>query len=132
VAYMGEQMRLIPVERPAPLPPRNSYLADLNSYPVTQDMLRKPHGPSVGDLIQPGSVVRTSYGTGPYIVVDIGHYSYYGVEAHSLVCKDMDGRGRYYLNELVAVDGRILKLFLANEDEVFIDPSIVPKIKRLF
>lgn len=96
----------------------SSYVADLNGYRVTQDMLRHPSGPRFRELLKEGDVVRTSYGTGPYIVDHIGKYPTYGVECYSLGLKDMLGKRGYGINELVAVDGRLLALFLANEDEV--------------
>lgn len=105
----------------APHPLHSCYVADLNGYRVTQDMLRHPSGPRFCDLIGVGTVVRTSYGTGPYIVKDIREFVDYGVETYSLVCSDVDKSGRYFLNELVAVDGRMLALFVANDDEVFVD-----------
>ena len=96
----------------------SSYVADLNGYRVTQDMLRHPIGPKFRELLKEGDVVRTNYGTGPYIVDHIGKYPAYGVDCYSLGLEDLNGKHGYGINELVAIDGRLLHLFLANEDEV--------------
>lgn len=105
----------------SPLLLRSSYVADLNGYRVTQNMLRHPAGPPLPKLIKRGTIVKTSYDTGPYVVKEVSPYTDYGVETHSLKCRHVNGGGgEYFLNELVAVDGRVLHLFLANEDEVFI------------
>ena len=105
----------------SPRPLHSPYVADLNGYRVTQDILRHPSGIPLPELVKPGTVVKTSYGTGPYIVKSVSRWEIYGVETHSLVCKSSeDSNGDSYLNNLVAVDGRILQLFLANEDEVFV------------
>lgn len=105
----------------SPRPLHSSYVADLNGYRVTQNMLRHPAGPPLPKLVKRGTIVKTSYDTGPYVVTAVCPHTDYGVETYSLVCCGADGpRGQYHLNELVAVDGRVLHLFLANEDEVFI------------
>lgn len=89
-----------------------------------------------GDLksaVHVGDLVRTSYHTGPHRVIEVSEYAVYGLRAFSLVIVDTDAKrskkGEYrdsakgYLNELVLFDGRILHLFIANEDEVFIVPD---------
>ncbi|NNB08730.1 hypothetical protein HBN83_22795 [Pseudomonas fragi] len=82
-----------------------------------------PHGqPEVDALLAVGDVVSTSYGTGPYRVKRVTRHEWRGLRQFSLVLNDTDGRkGDSYINELVAVDGRLLKLFANNQDEVFVD-----------
>jgi len=108
-----------------PAPPgvtvSSSYVADLNGYRVTQDMLRHPSGPHWSELVHVGSVVRTNYSTGPYIVQEIYEYEHYGVR---LICLTMKP-GKAYLNDYVAVDGQLLALFLSNNDEIVIEGEAV-------
>ena len=89
--------------------------------------------PSVGDLIEPGMIVETNYGTGPYMVASVSSYVLYGhyrCWSLSLIYPDRE-TGEYHdtkrdqrgtINELVAdwSEGapRFLKLFKANSDEV--------------
>lgn len=119
--------------------PHNSYIADLNGSRVTPDMLRKPSGIELTQLIRPGIVVKTSYGSGPYIVESVHRHEIYGHEEYSLILSGLNNKRRkdgtahrgdssyYYLNELVAVDGRILHLFVANKNEVFIVEGVAPE-----
>ena len=121
----------------SPLPVHSSYVANLNGYRVTQDMLRHPQGAHWSDLVHVGSVVRTSYSTGPYVVEAISEHEDYGVKNISLVCslpdagrrKDgkMSGEPDGWLNEIVAVDGRLLKLFKASTDEIIVLSDFHPK-----
>ena len=121
----------------SPLPLHSSYVADLNGYRVTQDMLRQPSDPPWDKIIHVGSVVRTSYGTGPYLVEAISEHEDYGVKNISLVCslpdakrrKDgkMSGEPDGWLNEIVAVDGRLLKLFKGSTDEIIVLSDFHPK-----
>jgi hypothetical protein len=104
----------------SPLPLTSSFIADLNGYRVTQDILRHPSGPTVPELVKVGNLVETNYGTGPYVVKRISKHLDYGVETYTLACSSPTHSGESYLNELVAVDGRILDLFLASKDEVFL------------
>jgi hypothetical protein len=111
----------------------NSYIADLNGYRVTQDMLRHPSGTKLTELIMPGTVLRTSYGIGIYTVKKVLPQEDYGVQTYSLVCRNpYGGSGDYYLNELVAVDGKILKLFLASDEEFFIIDELPTPVGYLF
>lgn len=105
--------------------PSNAWQVEWGGQALPEELRSTPAGqPSVRELVAIGSVVRTNYGTGPYRVTCITEYALYGRAAFSLACEDLKGRGDYHLNELVAVDGRLLKLFLANTDEVFIeDPA---------
>lgn len=88
-----------------------------------------PHGqPEVDQLVFPGDTVWSSYGSGPYVVKEVNAYECQGMRCFSLVLVDLgeaDVRKRKrescsWINEVVAVDGRLLKLFVRNEDEVFI------------
>lgn len=88
-----------------------------------------PHGqPEVDQLVFPGDTVWSSYGSGPYVVKEVNAYQCQGMRCFSLVLVDLgeaDVRKRKrescsWINEVVAVDGRLLKLFVRNEDEVFI------------
>jgi hypothetical protein len=75
----------------------------------------------VPQLAGPGSIVRTNYGTGPYRVIAVtGPHLEMGCETWSLTCEELDRPGQAYLNELVAVDGRLLHLFGNNDDEVIV------------
>jgi hypothetical protein len=84
-------------------------------------------------LVRLGSVVRTSYGTGPYIVAEISMFEYRPPEGGwfphwSFVVQRIapDGaivwgdRGRGWLNEIVPHGRRLLALFENNDDEVFV------------
>jgi len=94
----------------------------------TRLRLTPPGQPTVPDLVKPGDVVRTSYDSGLYIVEEVaGPYTEGGYPPHyTLVCTRLyphPGRlrdTRFWLNELVAQDGRLLKLFEVNQDEVFV------------
>ncbi|MBF9235629.1 hypothetical protein [Microvirga alba] len=93
--------------------------------------------PTVADMVKPGMTVRTSYGTGGIVTNVSGPHPIWnplkldypeGLETYSIVYATPEKYGRHTgkdlgcLNELVAVDGRILKLFGANEDEVLVEP----------
>ena len=87
----------------------------------------------IQSLVRPGSVVRTNYGTGPYIVAEIyqddyrprdgGWYPYWGFVVQRVA---PDGaivwgeRGRGWLNEIVPFGRRLLSLFENDDDEVFV------------
>jgi hypothetical protein len=116
--------------------PGSSYIADLNGWRVTQDMLRHPSGKHWSEIVKICSVIKTSYETGPYIVESISEYSVYGVKVLSFVLskenasrkKDgtMSGEPDGWINEIVAVDGRLLKLFKGSDDEVFVTGEFNP------
>jgi hypothetical protein len=123
----------------SPRPPGSSYVADLNGYRVTQDMLRHPAGQHWSEIIGVGAIVRTSYGLDrPYLVEKIHEGTKYGVQYISLICSAEDTRRRKdgqlkndtdfsYLNEYVAVDGKLLALFISNNDEVIVGGEFKPK-----
>ena len=87
-----------------------------------------PQGqPMVDELVFPGNIIETDYSTGGR-VTRISRHSTYGLPVFSLVYVDVDTKpnkdgsyrdsDRRWINELVAQDGRILKLFEANDDEI--------------
>lgn len=103
------------------------YQAELGS-PI-ECTFRHPSGAPIAELVQPGSIVETNYGTGPYCVVKVaGPYPYDDGCLHwSLCLVDAKWRERgkrleanAWVNEIVPVDGRLLKLFEANDDEVVV------------
>lgn len=86
--------------------------------------------PNAADLCPPGTIVRTSDGTGAYIVLCCSLHAWHdpaGARAwshHSLALTLADRPHKspqHWINELVAVDGRLLQLFGNNSDEIFID-----------
>jgi len=110
----------------------NTFIADLNkaSFGAADPLYRKtPDGQlKVDKLISPGTIIKSSYSTQEYIVAKVVRDEYKPIERPdqifesfwlSLIAKD-SRKGGYSISELVAVDGRILKLFVANEDEIFI------------
>lgn len=112
--------------------PQNGYLASLNNDWLSDPLYRTtPEGePTVADLIKKGSIVQSNYSDTVYIVSNVKKYEYrpkerpedHGVfEEYSLSLIDRrTGKGGFTINELVAVGGKVLKLFMANEDEVFV------------
>lgn len=97
-----------------------------------------PCAPDVAALGRPGMTVRTSYGTGGIVIAvegpvihvapDGGEYPHF-----TIVYAPVDRFGRHakdelrWINECVAVGGRVLMLYEANTDEVFFEePPIRP------
>lgn len=91
---------------------------------------RTPPGqPTVDELVFLGDIIETNYSTGGR-VTQISRYGTYELPVFSLIYVDLDAKplkkGGYrendyrWINELVAQDGRILKLFEANTDEVLL------------
>ena len=123
--------------------------------PTEEEYRVTPKGQkTVPQIVKVGDIVRTSYGTGPYRVEKItGPYKQHydaakgqqvkAPESYSFVLSDVDAKrtkeGKLpknysysYINELVAVDDRLLALFMANEDEVFIEGKPKkPPVKKL-
>jgi len=107
-------------------PPEIAELIDDRTARVTCNpdwcyLRRTPPGQkTVGELVFKGDTVTTSYGRDRlYSVLSVSEHEYYGLKAWSLVLSD----GSYsnaYINELVAQDNRLLKLFVANTDETFV------------
>lgn len=102
---------------------------------------------TVPDILQPGDIVKSSYGTGPYQIKSVKEYTVcacpvgtvdwgpdtprehdtpacYPLKCFGLVLVDVGTKSKNsnksYINELVAVGDRILKLFEDNTDEVFL------------
>ena len=97
------------------------YKGSVNQYRVT------PKGePTVADLLHPGDIVTTNYNTGPYRIVKITLVEVPGCPpCYSLRMSLPGGKdARYFINDLVAVNRRLLKLFVANKDEVFITTEV--------
>lgn len=108
----------------------STYTADLG-IPDRRLYRRTPPGsPTVADLVQPGDTVSTSYGTGG-VVIEVKEYFYTAATGETLshftivyVPSDRAEQhreaDRHWINECVAVAHRILMLFEANADEVFV------------
>lgn len=108
----------------------STYTADLG-VPDRRLYRRTPPGsPTVADLVRPGDTVSTSYGTGG-VVIEVKEYFYAAPQGETLshftivyVPSDRTDEyretDRHWINECVAVAGRILMLFEANADEVFV------------
>jgi hypothetical protein len=85
---------------------------------------------TVADLVRPGDTVSASYSTGG-VVIEVKEYFYAAPTGETLshftivyvppdrVAKYRD-TDRHWINECVAVGDRILMLFEANGDEVFV------------
>lgn len=95
-----------------------------------------PGGPTVADLVRPGDTVSTSYRTGG-VVIEMKEYFYATPTGETLphftiVYVPPDRAAKYrdsdrdWINECVAVGNRILMLFEANTDEVFVVDRIRP------
>lgn len=133
-------------EAPAPVQApeaTSAYQAELGA-PNRGEYRRTPEGePTVGDLVRPGMLVRTSYGTEGLVRSVSGPNALLippdqGLETFSIDYGTPNGTKLGTLNELVAVGGRILKLFAANADEVFFEeapavsapvPDVVPALE---
>lgn len=110
------------------------YSADLGWHDPGRYRRTPPCAPEVPALVRPGMTVRTSYGSGGIVIAVEGpvvHLAPDGSEYphFTIVYVPPDRFGRHsqldrnWLNECVAVDGRILKLLEANSDEVFIEAA---------
>ena len=114
-------------EGAADWPAHSGYQAQLGFRNLTQ-YRQTPHGqPEVDQLVFPGDTVWTSYGTGPYVVKEVKPQECLGMRCFTLVLLDLGPHGKRrkreadgWINEVVAVDGRLLLLFANNEDEIFI------------
>lgn len=84
---------------------------------------------TVRELVFVGDIINTSYSTGGK-VISILKCKVYGLTVYTITYVDLDAKpnkdGSYrenllnWINELVAQDNRILKLFETNDDEVFV------------
>ena len=88
-------------------------------------------------LVHPGLAVRTSYGTGGIVIAVEGPVTHIGTNGReyphfTIVYVPVDRFGRHskldhnWINECVAIEGRILKLLEANSDEVFLEAAAGP------
>lgn len=123
--------------RKQPTPPvkrtyeaHSTYTAGLGVPDRHQYRRTPPGAPTVAALVHLGDTVATSYNTGG-VVIEVKEYFYVAPAGESLShftvvyvppnratkYSDIDHR---WINECVAVDGRILMLFKANTDEVFV------------
>lgn len=110
--------------------------ADLG-YPDAGRYRRTPPGtPTVMDLVHPGDTVCTSYGTGG-VVIAVNECAFAAPTGETFphftivyVPPDRFGRHResdlHWINECVAVDGRILMLFENNDDEIVVVERVQP------
>jgi hypothetical protein len=108
----------------------STYTADLGVPDRRQYRRTPPGSPTVADLVRPGDTVSTSYSTGG-VVIEVKEYFYAAPTGETLshftivyvpperASKYLD-TDRHWINECVAVGDRILMLFEANEDEVFV------------
>jgi len=104
---------------------RNKFLVNLNNFeppPLSELRTTPKREKTVSEILKVGDIVKTSYGTGPYkvqVITEINTYGYppcYSLSLSNINCNKIDS----WINEIVAVDGRLLKLFKGNEDEIFI------------
>lgn len=124
---------------PAPgLEVHSAYAASLGA-PDQGRYRRTPDGqPTVAELVLPGATICTSYGTGGVVVrleqwtftaesgEDFPHHTIvyaYVPPARQHRYRDSD---LHWIGECVAVGGRIVKLFEANADEVFVEVPAAP------
>ena len=114
----------------------STYTADLGVSDRRQYRRTPPGSPTVADLVRPGDTVSTSYGTGG-VVVELKEYFYAAPTGETLShfaivyvptdrAKNYRDTDRHWINECVAVGDRILMLFEANEDEVFVVDQAQP------
>jgi hypothetical protein len=108
----------------------STYTAGLGAPDPCRYRRTPPAAPTVADLVQPGDTVSTSYGTGG-VVIEVKEYFHAAPTGEPLshftivyvppdrVTKHRD-TDRHWINECVAIGDRILKLFEANADEVFV------------
>jgi hypothetical protein len=108
----------------------STYTADLG-VPDRRRYRRTPPGsPTVVDLVRPGDTVSTAYSTGG-VVIELKEYFYAAptgetMSRFTIVYVPPDRAAKYrdcdhhWINECVAVGDRILMLFEANSDEVFV------------
>jgi len=112
------------------------YSAELGAHDPGRYRLTPSCAPDVPALVQPGMTVRTSYGTGGIVVAVEGPTIHRGQDGReyphfTIIYVPVKRFGRHtgadhcWLNECVAVGGRILMLLEANEDEIFIETGCV-------
>jgi hypothetical protein len=108
----------------------STYTAGLGAPDPCRYRRTPPGAPTVADLVRPGDKISTSYGTGG-VVIEVKEYFYAAAMGETLshftiVYVPSDRASKYrdsdrsWINECVAIGNRILKLFEANTDEVFV------------
>lgn len=111
------------------------YSAELGAHDTGCYRSTPSGAPDVSALVHPGMVIRTSYGTGGtvigvegpcvHVAPDGSEYPHFTIV---YVPSERFGRlgklDRNWINECVAVNGRILKLLEANLDEVIIEGAV--------
>ncbi|MEX0408736.1 hypothetical protein ABGN05_24125 [Aquibium sp. LZ166] len=121
----------------------STYTAGLGVPDRRQYRRTPPGAPTAADLVWPGDTVATTYNTGG-VVIEVKEYFYAAPTGETLshftiVYVPADRATKYrdtdhhWINECVAVDGRILMLFEANADEVFVvdrAQSVEPRRSR--
>ncbi len=111
------------------------YSAELGAHDPGRFRSTPSGAPDVAALVHPGMVIRTSYGTGGTVIAIEGPYVHVAPDGSeyphfTIVYVPSERFGRHgkpdrnWINECVAVDGRILKLLEANLDEVFIESAV--------
>lgn len=130
-------------KKPGRFVAHSCYQAQLGFRDVGRYRRTPPSTPTVAELVHCGDTVCTSYGT-EGIVIAVNEHSFTSRTGETFphftivyVASDRFGRHRdpdyRWINECVAVDGRILMLFEANGDEVFVvacpRPAPAPPIR---
>lgn len=117
---------------PRPHLAHSLYSAELGAHDPGHYRLTPPCAPDVPALVRPGMTVRTSYGTGGIVVAIEGPTIHRGQDGReyphfTIIYVPMErfdrhsAAGHCWINECVAVGGRILMLFEANDDEIFVE-----------
>lgn len=107
------------------------YPAELGAHDPGRYRSTPGGAPDVAALVHPGMVIRTSDSTGGTVIEVEGPYVHVAPDStdyphFTIVYVPSERFGRHgkldrnWINECVAVDGRILKLLEANLDEIFI------------
>lgn len=109
----------------------NAYMRELGYGRKHRHRYRRASRP-ISDLVRVGSIVRTNYGTGPYVVIEIaafddrppegGWYPCYWLTVQPIRDGVWDRRSSAtgWLTEVVPYGRRLLHLFENNTDEVFV------------
>lgn len=104
------------------------YTADLGVADRCRYRRTPPGTRMVANLVRPGDTVSTSYSTGG-VVIEVKEYFYAAPTGETLShftviyvppdsAATYRNADRHWINECVAMDGRILMLFEANTDQV--------------
>ena len=110
---------------------RTATVQDKQCGDVSRLRRTPPGQKTVPQLVSIGDNIRTSYGSQNIgKVINVNKYSIYGLPVFTIVYVDLSAKpkkdGSYrevdmrWLNECVAQDGRVLFLFEADKEEVFV------------